>query len=88
MVSTVTQFLGTVSDSPNSCFIQGIRFEETKALLEQEENLLDKVDDVDSDLEQYVQRLGVILKQKIENFTILLHISIELTGLSSCLTRP
>ena len=27
-------------------------FKETKALLEQEENLLDKVDDVDSDLER------------------------------------
>ncbi|XP_046862709.1 kinesin-like protein KIF2A [Xenia sp. Carnegie-2017] len=44
---------------------------ETKALLQQEESLLDKVDDVDSDLEQYVQRLDGILKQKIENFTSL-----------------
>lgn len=31
-------------------------FKETKALLEQEENLLDKVDDVDSDLERKYEK--------------------------------
>ena len=82
-------------------------FKETKALLEQEENLLDKVDDVDSDLErmdeiqictfqafllscrslifslfylEYVQRLDVILKHKIENFT-------NLRGIQKLVTR-
>ena len=35
-------------------------FKETKALLEQEENLLDKVDDVDSDLERtYEKEVGL-----------------------------